>query len=391
MFTFTPLAGNAAHSNVDAKIKQQRQKQQAINQQLQQKRGELDTARSKYVSATQELQDTNHNITAANNQLAFLQTQMHSNQQRMSWNQIQLNAAQTTLQRHTDALNRRLVDAYEHGQLSYLTVLFSATSFSDFVERWDDIRLLVKANQKSLRERKAAEAKVADVERQLVSTREQLAQNQGAVEQTQNKLTALAQERMQLVAAADSQKRQVAQEVTQLEDISEQTELEVEALIRQKQAEEAARQQAARRAALLSGQQPPPLIGAPGALSWPVSGRISSPFGMRTNPVSGRFLMHTGIDIAAEMGTTIVAPADGKVISAGWNDGGYGNMIILDNGGPMSTLFGHLSQIFVAPDQEVKRGQAIGAVGSTGESTGPHLHFEVRIDGKPVDPMSYLH
>jgi len=390
-FTLTPLAGNAAHSNVDAKIKQQRQKQQAINQQLQQKRGELDTARSHYISATQQLQETNRNISVANNKLSSLQDQMRSNERRLAWNQVQLNAAQTTLQRHTNALNRRLVDAYEHGQLSYLTVLFSATSFSDFVERWDDIRLLVNANQKALRERKAAEAKVADVEQQLVGTREQLAQNQSAVEQTQNQLTALAQERMQLVAAADAQKRQVAQEVTQLEDISEQTELEVEALIRQKQAEEAARQQAARRAALLSGQQPPPLIGAPGALSWPVSGRISSPFGMRTNPVSGRFLMHTGIDIAAEMGTTIVAPADGKVISAGWNDGGYGNMVILDNGGPMSTLFGHLSQIFVAPDQEVKRGQAIGAVGSTGESTGPHLHFEVRIDGKPVDPMSYLH
>jgi murein DD-endopeptidase MepM/ murein hydrolase activator NlpD len=390
-FACAPVASNAAHSSVDAKIKQQRQKQQAINQQLQAKRGELDSARSRYMSATQQLQETNHNITVASNQLSSLQAQIHSNQQRLAWNQVQLDAAQATLRRHTDALNRRLVDAYEHGQLSYLTVLFSATSFSDFVERWDDIRLLVSANQKSLRERKAAEAKVAFVERDLVGTREQLTQNQAAVEQTQNQLTGLAQERMQLVAAADSQKRQVAQEVTQLEEISEQTELEVEALIRQKQAEDAARNAAARRAALLSGQQPPPLVGAPGALSWPVSGRISSPFGMRTNPVSGRFLMHTGIDIAAEMGTTIVAPADGKVISAGWNDGGYGNMIILDNGGPMSTLYGHLSQIFVATDQEVKRGQAIGAVGSTGESTGPHLHFEVRIDGKPVDPMTYLH
>lgn len=390
-FTCPPLTTEAAHSSVDTKIQQQRQKQHAIHQQLQQKRGELDAARSRYMSATQQLQETNHNITVASNQLAVLQAQMHSNQQRLAWNQVQLNAAQTTLRRHTDALNRRLVDAYEHGQLSYLTVLFSATSFSDFVERWDDIRLLVSANEKALRERKAAEAKVADVERDLIGAREQLSQNQSAAEQTQNQLTALAQERMQLVAAADAQKHQVAQEVTQLEEISEQTELEVEALIRQKQAEEAARNAAARRAALLSGQQPPPLVGAPGMLSWPVSGRISSPFGMRTNPVSGRFLMHTGIDIAAEMGTTVVAPADGKVISAGWNDGGYGNMIIIDNGGPMSTLFGHLSQIFVANDQEVKRGQAIGAVGSTGESTGPHLHFEVRIDGKPVDPMSYLH
>ena len=385
-----PLTGGAK-SSVDAKLQQQRQKQQVIHQKLQQKRGELDAARSRYLSAAQQLQETNHNIDVANNQLASLQGQMRSNQRQLDWNQVQLNAAQATLRRHTDALNRRLVDAYEHGDQSYLTLLFSATSFADFVERWDDIRLLVSANQTALRARKAAEAKVADLQGQLLGARTRLQANQAAVQQTQNQLAALATERTQLVAAADAQKRQVAQEVTQLEEISEQTELQVEALIRQKQAEEAARLQAARRAALLSGQEPPPLVGAPGALGWPVSGRISSPFGMRTNPVSGRFLMHTGIDIAAEMGTTVLAPADGKVISAGWNSGGYGNMIILDNGGPMSTLFAHLSQIFVSADQEVKRGQAIGAVGSTGESTGPHLHFEVRIDGKPVDPMSYLH
>jgi murein DD-endopeptidase MepM/ murein hydrolase activator NlpD len=384
-----PHAGSA-RSSVDQKIQQQRQKQHAIHQQLQQKRGELDAARSRYLSAAQQLDETNRNITAANNQLTMLQGRIRSNQRQLDWNQVQLNAAQATLRRHTDALNRRLVDAYEHGQQSYLTVLLGATSFSDFVERWDDIRLLVNANERALRERKAAEAKVADLQADLLGTRTHLQANQAALQQTQNQLAGLAQERQQLVAAADAQKQQVAQEVTQLEEISQQTELQVEALIRQKQAEEQARLQAARRAALLSGQEPPPLVGAPGQLQWPVSGPITSPFGMRTNPISGRFIMHTGIDIAAEMGTTVVAPADGKVITAGWNDGGYGNMIILDNGGPMSTLFGHLSQIFVTADQEVKRGQAIGAVGSTGESTGPHLHFEVRIEGKPVDPMSYL-
>ena len=112
---------------------------------------------------------------------------------------------------------------------------------------------------------------------------------------------------------------------------------------------------------------------------------------MRTDPVARRFLMHTGIDIAAEMGTTVLAPAAGRVISAGWNDGGYGNMIIIDHGGNMSTLYGHLSQIFVGDGQEIAKGQAIGAVGSTGMSTGPHLHFEVRVGGKPVDPMGFLH
>lgn len=390
LFAMAPLAGSA-RSSIDTKIQQQRQKQQAIHQKLQQKRGELEAARSRYHSAAQQLSDTNHNIDVARNQLALLQSQMRSNQKRLDWNGIQLRAARATLQRHTDALNRRLVDAYERGQLGYLTVLFSATSFSDFVERWDDIRLLVDANERAVRARKAAEAQVTTIEDTLLGTRARLQQNETDVARTQAELAALAQQRMQLVAAADAQKRQVAQEVTQLEEISEQAEQEVEALIRQKQAEEAARRAAARRAALLAGQVPPPIVGAPGALMWPVSGPISSPFGMRTNPVSGRFLMHTGIDIAVEMGTTVVAAAGGRVISAGWNDGGYGNMIIIDNGGNMSTLYAHLSQIFVGNDQEVKEGQAIGAAGSTGNSTGPHVHFEVRIDGKPVDPMSYLH
>ena len=388
-FAAAPIAGSA-RSNIDTKLHDQRVKQHAIHEKLQQKRGELDAARSRYLSAAQQLAETNHNIDAARSQLAMLQGQLHSNQRRLDWNQLQLNAAKQTLQRHTDALNRRLVDAYERGNVGYLTVLFSATSFSEFVERWDDIRMLVDANERALRERKAAEAHVSHVEEQLLGTRAVLQQNQAAVQQTQNQLASLALQREQLVAAADAQKRQVAQEVTQLEEISEQTELQIEALIREKQSEDRARREAQRRAALLAGQAPPPLAGAPGELSWPVSGPISSPFGMRTNPISGRFLMHTGIDIAVEMGTTVTAAADGRVISAGWNDGGYGNLIIIDNGGSMSTLYAHLSQIFVTSDQEVKRGQAIGAAGSTGESTGPHVHFEVRIDGKPVDPMSYL-
>jgi murein DD-endopeptidase MepM/ murein hydrolase activator NlpD len=390
LFAMAPLAGGA-RSNIDNKIQQQRQKQHEIHQKLLQKRGELDAARNRYQSAAQQLADTNHNIDVARNQLALLQSQMRSNQKRLDWNGVQLRAARATLQRHTDALNRRLVDTYEHGEVGYLAVLFSATSFSDFVERWDDIRLLIGANERALRARKAAEAQVADIEETLLGTRARLQQNAADVARTQAELTVLAGQRAQLVAAADAQKRQVAQEVTQLEEISQQAEQQIEALIRQKQAEEAARREAARRAALLAGQEPPPILGAPGSLMWPASGPISSPFGMRTNPVSGRFLMHTGIDIAVEMGTTVVAAAAGRVISAGWNDGGYGNMIIIDDGGNMSTLYAHLSQIFVGADQEVKEGQAIGAAGSTGNSTGPHLHFEVRLDGKPVDPMSYLH
>ena len=121
-----------------------------------------------------------------------------------------------------------------------------------------------------------------------------------------------------------------------------------------------------------------------------MTGTITSPFGWRSNPFGGAPDFHPGLDIAAPTGTTVTAAAGGTVIMAQWY-GGYGNYISIDHGGGYSTGYGHLSAIYVANGQTVSRGQAIGAVGSTGASTGPHLHFEVRINGKAVDPAPRLH
>jgi murein DD-endopeptidase MepM/ murein hydrolase activator NlpD len=118
----------------------------------------------------------------------------------------------------------------------------------------------------------------------------------------------------------------------------------------------------------------------------PVSGRVGSGFGYRTHPISGRRKMHQGVDIGASHGTTIKAAGDGRVVMAGWN-GGYGNCVIIDHGGGVATLYGHCSKLFVSSGQRVTQGQRIAAVGSTGYSTGPHLHWEVRVNGKPVNPL----
>lgn len=127
-----------------------------------------------------------------------------------------------------------------------------------------------------------------------------------------------------------------------------------------------------------------------GNMSWPVIGGITSGFGMRRHPIlGGAPLFHTGIDISASYGTPVRASASGRVIFAGWY-GGYGNMVILDHGGNISTVYGHLSRIVVKIGEEVAEGDVIGYVGSTGLSTGPHLHFEVRINGDPVDPLNWL-
>uniref|UniRef100_A0A7V3ZH88 Peptidase M23 n=1 Tax=Dictyoglomus thermophilum TaxID=14 RepID=A0A7V3ZH88_DICTH len=127
-----------------------------------------------------------------------------------------------------------------------------------------------------------------------------------------------------------------------------------------------------------------------GRLSWPVIGSITSGFGMRRHPIlGGAPLFHTGVDIAASYGTPVRAAASGRIIFAGWY-GGYGNMVIIDHGGKISTVYGHLSKIVVRVGEEIAEGDIIGYVGTTGLSTGPHLHFEVRVNGDPVDPLSWL-
>ena len=121
----------------------------------------------------------------------------------------------------------------------------------------------------------------------------------------------------------------------------------------------------------------------------PVPGAIRSGYGQRVHPIYGTVRMHSGVDMAAGMGEPIHACRAGTVIQAGWN-GGYGNTIVVDHGGGMATLYAHQSSLGASVGAQVGAGQVIGYIGSTGASTGPHLHFEVRLNGSPVDPMPYL-
>ncbi len=124
-------------------------------------------------------------------------------------------------------------------------------------------------------------------------------------------------------------------------------------------------------------------------LVWPVRGWVTSPFGNRTSPFSGIPTFHEGLDIAAQTGTPVVAPADGVVLKAGFSPG-YGNMVEISHGYGIKTVFGHNSRLNVKVGQQVKRGDIISYVGDTGSSTGPHLHYEVRLNGLPVNPKKYL-
>lgn len=390
LLALTVLPSGAFASSIDRKIEAQRARAQQIRSQLHQKREELSGARVRVENLQAQLRETNASIARVNVELDALSAQQHTTERRLAWNTLQLDAARKTLKLHDDLLKHRLVDIYERGDLGYLNVLLAARSFSDFVERWDDLRLLIVANEKAVKERKSAERKVSAAQSALVATQQALEQQAEAQRRAKNQLDSLAAERRNLVDVADAQRRHIAGQVAEIENLSAAQEAQLEALIVERQREIEAQREAERRAQGIAGVGPQAGAGAPGALEWPVSGVITSPFGWRRSPFGGGLEMHPGLDIAANMGTTVKAAAAGTIISAGWY-GGYGNYILIDHGGGMATGYGHLSQIFVAAGQQVGKDQAIGAVGSTGASTGPHLHFEVRLNGKPTDPAAYLH
>ena len=122
---------------------------------------------------------------------------------------------------------------------------------------------------------------------------------------------------------------------------------------------------------------------------WPVNGRLMGGYGRRSDPLSGEGEMHKGVDISAPMGTPVKASADGIVVHAGWN-GGYGRCVIIDHGNNYQTLYGHLSRMDVMEGQEIRQGETLGGVGTTGHSTGPHLHYEVHVGSTPVNPYRFL-
>jgi murein DD-endopeptidase MepM/ murein hydrolase activator NlpD len=277
-----------------------------------------------------------------------------------------------------ERLDQRLVELYEGGEPSTLEVLLSSRSFSDLISRSeyvDSLRIQdqriaeqiapAKAEAKAQRRRtRRFRAVVAAETRTIAVRRAQVQSVRETLLSKEHRLAAARSNRRESLIQIKESKREFLHEAAGLAEAS---------------AALASRIQAS------SGSYSPPSDGTPSAagLIWPVNGPVVSPFGMRW----GR--MHTGIDIGASYGTPIHAAASGRVVYSGWMDG-YGNLVAIDHGGGFSTAYAHQSRIAVSVGQPIAQGQVIGYVGCTGHCFGPHLHFEVRVNGTPVDPLSYL-
>ena len=276
-------------------------------------------------------------------------------------------------------LSRRLVEIYTSERTSSLSVVLEAGSFSDMLDQLEFLNTIGRQDRKIAGEVKTAKLQMQKTRNSTRKTRRQVA------ETTRTVAARTAEQRAVRDRLAWSQRQLATARRDKRATLASVQEDKEEALghMRDLQAESAAL--AARIRSAQSSSIVPAPTGAASAAGyvWPVHGVLTSNYGWRW----GR--MHEGIDIAVSNGTPVVAAAAGTVIVAGWM-GGYGNLVVVDHGGGVSTAYGHNTSVAVGVGQQVAQGQLIAYSGNTGHSTGPHVHFEVRINGAAVDPLGYL-
>ena len=281
----------------------------------------------------------------------------------------ELKASNKRYEKQKKLLEKRLVAMYQMGEMSYLDVLVKSRGFTDFVTNFFLIEEVAKADTELLNTVEAEQKYNQKLKEALESKKAILTTSRETREKNAialSNMNVIKNKKLQVLSAEEAELHRMIEEYqTQIADIEKEIRLLALASVSEE------------------------YVG--GVMAWPVPGytRITSSFGMRTHPVTGIYKLHTGTDIGAPMGSDFIAANDGIVTYAGYN-GAYGNMVIVDHGGGITTLYAHGSEILTEVGAIVTQGTPILKVGSTGYSTGPHAHFEVRIKGQYVEPLDYI-
>lgn len=340
-----------------------------IQQQMQEQADRSYRARQQANSISAQLQTIQYELDKAEGDLTAVQEKLDITEQQVQLNTKQLQKAEETLTECNTILHKRIRDIYENGNVSYVEVLFGAKDFSDFASRLELLKRVVAQDMSLIDKVKAEKQLIMEKKSRLEQDKAAILVYKEQAASNRNIVNAKRQERQNMLDNVLAEKEMAERAYAELEETSR----DIERMIRQMQNPAANRVQAR----------------ASGALVWPLAGGITSPFGWRVHPIFGTQKFHTGIDIAADTGDPVVAADSGVVIHADWY-GGYGKVVIVDHGNGLQTLYAHNSELVVYNGQAVRKGQTISRAGSTGYSTGPHLHFEVRRNGTPTDPTGYL-
>lgn len=339
-----------------------------VKKQIQQARAEIRRIRKRERAVTADLLETEQNLETTRKRLHTVRARLSAVRSLQRKTAARLKELEQRLQQRQQLLARRVRVAYQQGNASTVRVLLGSRDVHDLISRSYVLGRIARADSRLVLAIQQDKQEVAQAKAQLDKQAQEIAQLE----------VELAQQ-TRLLQQQSETKRQI------LQDIAHDRALKEQAL---DEWEEESRQIAAMLRAMEQTPRGQARLAKPfrGGFIRPVSGPIVSGFGMRYHPILKVNRMHNGVDIAAPHGTPIKATADGEVIFAGYRRG-YGNTVIIDHGGGVATLYAHCSALAVGEGTVVKQGQVIAYVGATGLATGPHLHFEVRHNGEPVNPL----
>jgi len=354
----------AENENTD--LQQQRED---LQNQINDANGQLEDVKIELSENLQQVQKLDEKIESSNKELQEINTKISELQTSMNEVQAKLEVAEENFNNQKEKLDNRLIAVYESSDTEYLDVILSSRSISEFLSNYFLITELAKHDTELLEDMQSKKNEIKKSKDKLENDKKEL----GTIKANQSKTAKILENtktvRENYISKLSNSEKEIQAKIDEYNAQFAAINAEILAMVHDGIAAE--------------------YIG--GELAWPVPGytRISSKYGMRTHPITGVYKLHTGTDISAPMGANFIAANDGIVTKAEYN-GAYGNMVIIDHGGGVSTLYAHGSEILVQVGQNVKRGEPVLKVGSTGYSTGPHAHFEVRLNGVVTDPMPYI-
>ena len=340
-----------------------------VQSQMQKMQERKEKARQKAEAATEGLEEIQTSLNRLRIQARDLQGKSDALQAKINENQAKLAQKKAEVAQRKKIYSKRLRQIYINGQINYLDVLLGAKDFGDFSSRMYLLQKIISSDIEMLTQLQKAEAEVKSRQEQLDDEMKEIKSTQAELEAKRARANRLKEQRSYMLYKAQEEERQSQSEYERLLAISEN----ITAMLRNME----------------SGGGSSSGSGGTGRFIWPCRGEITSYFGWRTHPIFGTTKYHSGMDIAVDYGTHILAADSGTVIYSGWL-GGYGYAVMIDHGSGLVTLYAHNQSLNVYEGQYVTKGTCIAYAGSTGYSTGPHCHFEVRLHGEVTEPLNYL-
>jgi murein DD-endopeptidase MepM/ murein hydrolase activator NlpD len=374
-----PARGQERSDEIAQRLDEIERQRTALEQQESVVRDEIERDSVRRAVLTNELSELQAVLAAAQTRVNAASAGLDAIQKQIDAKHKAIKHAEKMMQRAVRDIRERAKHIYKHGPASFFDMFADIDGFGDLVRRIALVTHVVHEDEREIvevrRVRKLILASLDELDQLEKEATAQLA----VLSRERNRAAAVAGEVEGRRAAVSGELDASYQKLGSIEEQKAQYERETAELKAESDAI----------AAFLRGQGSGEAKVSPKGMSWPVNGPVTSGYGWREHPVLGGRRFHTGIDIGASTGTLIAAAGDGTVVYAGMK-AGYGNTVIIDHGGGIATLYAHQSKIAVDSGVPVTRGQRVGAVGCTGYCTGPHLHFEVRVNGDPVDPMGWL-